>query len=70
MADFRCPNCGADCNGGFQVCKDCGKVFCSKCDENNKNPYHGDVCPRCGSMNYAYARDWNDMRDALRNSQN
>ena len=70
MADFRCPNCGADAYGGFQVCADCGKVFCGKCDANGKNPFPGDCCPRCGSSNYVYAKDWDDMRKALKNSQN
>lgn len=70
MASYRCPNCGTRCDGGFIVCEDCGKVFCSDCDRNGKNPFTNGVCPRCASSRYVYVKDWDEMKQALRNSQN
>ena len=71
MADPKCPNCGADAWGGYIVCEDCGKVFCPECERRGKTNFEvGCVCVRCSSSNFVYVRDWDEMKKALRNSQN
>lgn len=71
MADPKCPNCGADAWGGYFVCNECGKVFCAECERRGKSNYQtGGVCVRCGSDRVTTIRDWSEMREALRNSQN
>ena len=70
LGSVCCPNCGHDAIGGVYVCQDCGKVFCSFCDERGKNPFHGNNCPRCASCNYVEVHDFREIGHALRNSQN
>ena len=59
----KCPNCGADTDGGWIVCEDCGKVFCMRCDKSC-------ACPRCNSHNTRTVTDWNEYRKIVKNSQN
>jgi len=65
-----CPHCGHEASGGLYVCGRCGKVFCSYCDSEGKNPYPGNTCPRCGSSDWKHVSDWNDIMNYLKNSIN
>jgi len=70
IGQLRCPNCGHDAIGGAFVCRDCGKVFCSYCTDEGKNPFGGNNCPRCGSSDWVQVTDFKDIATALKNSQN